>query len=45
MLENSGDSDQTPRSGSSDLHVGMHCLPTSHKKGDRLVYVNDATLT
>ena len=35
---NSGDPDQTPRYVASGL--GLHCLPTSHKKDDRLIRVN-----
>ena len=38
-LVNSGDPDQTPHSAASDQ--GLHCLHTSHKKGDRLVWVKD----
>ena len=30
LLANSGDPDQTQRSAASDL--GLHCLPTSHKR-------------
>ena len=38
MLANSRDPDQTPRFAASDL--GMHCLPTSHKKDAMLIWVN-----
>ena len=38
MLANSGDPDQTPSSAPSDL--GLHCLPMSHKKDARLIWVN-----
>ena len=38
MLANSGDPDQTLRSAPSDL--GLHCLPMSHKKDARLIWVN-----
>ena len=38
MLANSGDLDQTPHSAAADL--GLHCLPMSHKKGARLIWVN-----
>ena len=34
---NSGNPDQTPRSAASDL--GLHCLPVSHKKDARLLWV------
>ena len=37
MLANSGGPYQTPRSAASDL--GMHCLPTSHKKDAMLIWV------
>ena len=33
-----GDPDQTPRSAASGL--GLHCLPMSHKKDARLIWVN-----
>ena len=36
-VSNSGDPDQTPHSPASDL--GMHCLPMSHKKGARRIWV------
>ena len=39
MLANSGDPDQMPRSAASDL--GLHCLPMSHKKDARLIWVNE----
>ena len=35
------DSDQTPRSVASDL--GLCCLPMSHKKDARLIWVNFTT--
>ena len=38
MLANSGDLDQTPRSGASDL--GRHCLSLSIKKDGRFTWVN-----
>ena len=38
MLENSGDSDQTPHSAASDQV--LHCLPMSYKKDARLIWVN-----
>ena len=34
----SGEPDQTPRFAASDLV--LHCLPMSHKKGARLIWVN-----
>ena len=34
-VTNSGDPDQMPHSAASDQ--GMHCLPMSHKKDDRLI--------
>ena len=37
MLANSGDPDQTPRCAASDL--GLHCLPLSHKKDARVIWV------
>ena len=43
MYENCGDPDQTPCSVASDL--GMHCLPMSHKKDGRLIWVKVNTLT
>ena len=36
-VSNSGEPDQTPRFAASDLI--LHCLPMSHKKGDRLIRV------
>ena len=41
FLANSGDSDQTLRSVVFDF--GLHCLPMSHKKDARLIWVNDLT--
>ena len=38
LQENSGNLDQTPQSAASDL--GLHCLPMSHKKDARLIWVN-----
>ena len=40
MLANSGDPDQTPRSVASDLV--LPCLPLSHKKDARLIWVSSA---
>ena len=37
MQANSGDPDQTPHSVASDL--GLHCLPMSHKKDTRHIWV------
>ena len=37
QLANRGDPDQTPRSVASNL--GLHCLPVSHKKDDRHIWV------
>ena len=37
MQANSGDPDQTPHSVASDL--GLHCLPMSHKKDVRHIWV------
>ena len=37
MLANSGDPDQTPHCAASDL--GLDCLPMSHKKDARLIWV------
>ena len=37
MQPNSGDPDQTPNSVASDL--GLHCLPMSHKKDARHIWV------
>ena len=38
LYANSGYPVQTPRSEASDL--GLHCLPMSHKKDSRLIWVN-----
>ena len=38
VSKHSGDSDQMPHSAASDL--GRHCLPKSHKKEARLIWVN-----
>ena len=38
MEANSVDHDQTPPSAASDLD--LHCLPMSHKKDARLIWVN-----
>ena len=37
MQANSGEPDQTPHSVASDL--GLHCLPLSHKKDARHIWV------
>ena len=37
MWANSGDPDQMPQSLAS--HLGLYCLPMSHKKDDRLIWV------
>ena len=37
MQANSGDPNQTPHSVASDL--GLHCLPMSHKKDARHIWV------
>ena len=37
MQANSGDPDETPHSVASDL--GLHCLPMSHKKDARHIWV------
>ena len=37
LLANSEDPGQTPRSVASDL--GFHCLPMSHQKDARLIWV------
>ena len=37
LYENSGDPERTPRSLASDL--GLHCLPMSHRKDARLIWV------
>ena len=39
LISNSGEPDQTPRFVASDLV--LHCLPSSHKKDPRLIWVND----
>ena len=39
MQANSGDPDQTPHSVASDL--GLHCLPMSHKKRARHIWVEN----
>ena len=39
-LANSGYPDQMPRSVASDL--GLHCLPMSHKKDARHIWVIEA---
>ena len=36
-IANSGDTDQTPHFMAADL--GLHCLPMSHKKDARLIWV------
>ena len=36
---NSGDPDQMPHFAAFDL--GLHCLPMSHKKDARLIWVNN----
>ena len=38
MWANNGDPDQTPRSTASDL--GLYCLPMSHKRDTKLIWVN-----
>ena len=38
MKANSGEPDQTPCYAASDLV--LHCLPMSHKKDARLIWVN-----
>ena len=38
LFEDSGKSDQMPRSVASDLV--LQCLPMSHKKGARLIWVH-----
>ena len=38
MQASSGSPDQTTRSAASGL--GLYCLPTSHKKDARLIWVN-----
>ena len=42
MQANSGDPDQTPHSVASDL--GLHCLPMSHKKDARHIWVKNAII-
>ena len=43
MQANSGDPDQqTPHSVASDL--GLHCLPMSHKKDSRHIWVKNAII-
>ena len=42
MQENSGDPDQTPHSVASDL--GLHCLPMSHKKDARHIWIKNAII-
>ena len=42
MLANGGDPDQTPPSVASDL--GLHCLPMSHKKDARHIWVKKAII-
>ena len=37
-VSNSGDRDQMPQNAASDL--GLYCLPLSHKKDARLIWVN-----
>ena len=37
LFANSGETDQTPRYAASDLV--LHCLPMSHKKDARLIWV------
>ena len=39
MQANSGDPSQTPHSVASDL--GIHCLPMSHKKDARHIWVKE----
>ena len=38
LLANSENPDQTPPYVAADL--GLHCLPMSHKKDPRLIWVN-----
>ena len=40
MQANSGDPDQMPHSVASDL--GLHCMPMSHKKDARHIWVKNA---
>ena len=42
MHANSGDPDQTPHSVASD--PGLHCLPMSHKKDARYIWVKTANI-
>ena len=42
MQANSGDPDQTPHSVASDL--SQHCLPMSHKKDVRHIWVKKAII-
>ena len=42
MQANSGDPDQTQHSVASDL--GLHCLPMSHKKYARHIWVKNAII-
>ena len=42
MHANSGDPDQTPHSVASD--PGQHCLPMSHKKDARYIWVKTANI-
>ena len=42
MQANSGDPDQTPHSVASDL--GLHCLPMSHKKDARHIWVKNSII-
>ena len=42
MQANSGDPDLTPHSVASDL--GLHCLPMSHKKDARHIWVKNANI-
>ena len=42
MQANSGDPDQTPHSVAS--HLGLHCLPMSHKKDARHIWVKNAII-
>ena len=37
-VSNIGEPNQTPHSAASEL--GLHCLPMSHKKDARLIWVN-----
>ena len=42
LFANSGEPDQTPRFAASDLV--LHCLPMSHEKDARLIWVDDSEL-